>query len=72
MSSVLCLSEKVVISLSLPTVFANIYHICQCSYGTELDKEHNLKKKNFFKVSQKLSQNLKDVNLWSVFILLMR
>lgn len=45
MDSVLGLSEKVVISLSLPTVFANIYHICQCSYGTELDKEHNLKKK---------------------------
>lgn len=47
-----CLSEKDVISLFLSTEFPNIYHVCQCSYGTELDKEQIIQKK---KKDEKLS-----------------
>ena len=64
-----CLSEKDVISLFLSTELPNIYHICQCSYGTELDKEHNHSKKKNEKLSQSLND---DVALWHVFILLTR
>ena len=65
-----CLSEKDVISLFLSTEFPNIYHVFQCSYGTELDKEQIIQKK---KKDEKLSQNLNDdVALWHVFILLTR
>ena len=64
-----CLSEKDVISLFLSTEFPNIYHVCQCSYGTELDKEHNHSKKKKKKKDEKLSQNLNDdVALWHGFI----
>lgn len=41
LNSARCDHEKDIISLSLFTVFTNIYHICHCSFGTRFDKEQN-------------------------------